>query len=109
MQKYFLIYQEYTNLEYAEEAEEIINLANFLRFDMLEEAVSAALAVNYYVGNTEKEVDAFIKNNRLDQLTPSQIEEIINEHKDIYEQIEEKHKEKLMNESQNWFDENYIW
>ena len=68
---------------------------------MLEEAVSAALAVNYYVGNTEKEVDAFIKNNRLDQLTPSQIEEIINEHKDIYEQIEEKHKEKLMNESQN--------
>ena len=45
---------EYTDLKNAEEAEEIINLANYLRFDILEEAIMAALAVNYFVGNNEK-------------------------------------------------------
>ena len=57
----------------------------------------AALAVNYFVGNDEKEIDAFIKANRLDQLTPSQISAIMEEHQELFEMIEEKQKQKALN------------
>ena len=42
---------EYTDMKYVEEANEILNLAKFLNFTDLYNAVGAALATNFYVGD----------------------------------------------------------
>lgn len=70
----------------------MINFAKFLNFSFLYDAVGAAVAVNYYVGNSEEEIKQFMEKNRLDKLTPSQISQIMDEHAEIFEKIEAKSK-----------------
>lgn len=47
----------YTNLDYANEVDEILRLVKWLQFKELEQALGAAVAVNYYTGYDEREVE----------------------------------------------------
>lgn len=44
----------YTCLDYANEVDEILKLAKWLQFKELEQALAAAVAVNYYTGLDER-------------------------------------------------------
>lgn len=92
---------EYTDLNNSEEAIDLINFAKYLNFTELYDAVAAAVAVNYYVGNTEEDIKQFMEKNRLEKLTPSQISQIMDEHADIFEAIEEKSKKELYGDKKN--------
>ena len=43
----------------------MIILSRFLRFHQLTDAISAAVAVNYFIGEDEKSLEEFIKENNL--------------------------------------------
>lgn len=64
-------------MKYVAEAEQILKLAKFLNFSQLYNAVGAALATNFYVGDNEQEILAFIKQNKLEKLSADQISRII--------------------------------
>lgn len=82
-----MVYVGYTNLEYVDEAEMILRLAKWLQFRELEKAIASAIAVNYYTGHDEKQIEEFITKNKLDDITPEQIQQIYEEHKDIFDYI----------------------
>lgn len=85
---YPISYVEYTNLANSDKAVELLEFADYIKFQILYDAIGAAIAVNYFVGNTESEIKKFMEDNRLDKLTPSQITQIMDEHADIFERIE---------------------
>lgn len=45
-------------------------MAKWIQFREVEKAVSAAVAVNFYTGYDEKEIEDFIKKNELGELIP---------------------------------------
>lgn len=92
-----MTYLEYTNLANSERATELLEFADYIKFDIFYDAIGAAIAVNYYVGNTEDDIKKFMEENRLEKLTPSQISQIMDEHPDIFERIEEKSKAQMVN------------
>jgi Glu-tRNA(Gln) amidotransferase subunit E-like FAD-binding protein len=59
----------------------------------LSDAVSAAVATNFYIGEDEKSLDEFIKKNGLEDITSEEICEIIKLYEDQFKMIEHKAKE----------------
>jgi hypothetical protein len=55
----------------------VIKLAEFIRFHELSDAVSAAVATNFFIGEDEKSLDEFIKKNGLEDIGSEEICEII--------------------------------
>jgi hypothetical protein len=55
----------------------VIKLAEFIRFHELSDAVSAAVATNFFIGEDEKSLDEFIKKNGLEDIGSEEISEII--------------------------------
>ena len=47
----------FTNLDYAAEADDVLRLAKWLQFKDLEHAIGAAVAVNYYTGYDDREIE----------------------------------------------------
>lgn len=83
-------------MENAAEATEVIKLAHFIRFHQLSDAVSVAVASNFYVGPDEKALEEFTKKNGLENLTCDQICEIIKLYEEPFKLIEFKAKEELL-------------
>jgi len=48
-------------------------LSRFLRFHQLTDAISAAVAVNYFIGDDEKSLEEFIKSNGLEDMSTDEI------------------------------------
>ena len=77
--------------------------ARFLRFHQLTDALSTAVAVNYYVGDDEKSLEEFIKNNGLNDMSSEEICEIIKLYEDHFRLLEYKAKEEMMKRAENEF------
>jgi Glu-tRNA(Gln) amidotransferase subunit E-like FAD-binding protein len=80
----------------SEEIADVITLSRFLRFHQLTDAISAAVAVNYFIGDDEKALEEFIKTNGLEEMSTDEICEIIKLYEDQFRLIEIKAKEEMM-------------
>jgi hypothetical protein len=74
----------------------VINLAEFIRFHELSDAVCAAVATNFFIGEDEKALDDFIKKHGLEDIGSEEISEIIRLYEDQFKLIEHKAKEELL-------------
>lgn len=74
----------------------MINLAEFIRFHQLSDAVCAAVATNFFISEDEKSLDEFIKRNGLDDIGSEEVCEIIKLYEDQFRLIEHKAKEELL-------------
>jgi len=64
---------EYCDENLSEEVAEVVALSRFLRFHQLTDAISAAVAVNYFIGDDEKSLEEFIKSNGLEDMSTDEI------------------------------------
>lgn len=71
-------------------------MAEFIRFHELSDAVSAAVATNFFIGVDEKSLDDFIKKNALESISSEEICEIIKTYEDQFKMIEHRAKEELL-------------
>lgn len=65
----------------------MVTLTRFLRFHQLTDAISAAIAVNYFIGDDEKSLEEFTRENNLDDMSCEEICEIMKLYEDQFRLI----------------------
>lgn len=95
-------YTEYVDESLMKEVEQVIILSRFLRFEQLTDAISAAVAVNFYINiDDQKELQQYKKREGLDDIESEQICQIIEVYESQFKAIEVKAKQELLKITQN--------